>query len=210
MDDVGCAGPGPRVPGLVQEAGGRALSCHESEWPPDGAKAPARPSSCLVEAPLGVEMGFGMGTGGCPPGGVRPKAVPYSPQLPLQCKRPHPGKGKGFCLPNIWVPFTRLRQPKPSLLADGVSGVETASGLSRSSSENTQAAGLSPGHAACQSPGVWHLESWAGGREGRVSGKADLLGWAGSIYPGDLSLGGVLTSPLVLTTSEPLPALVHH
>ena len=49
--------------GSVQKEGGRAVSCHYREMPPEGAEGRSKSKSCLVVAPPGSEMGFKMGLG---------------------------------------------------------------------------------------------------------------------------------------------------
>ena len=95
-----------------QEAGGRALSCCWRERSPEGAEAPAEPSSCLVLAFPGSTMGSEMRMGGPQPhpsGGVQQGGVGYGSPLTLQTKPAHLVKGKWFCLEHIWVTFSWLR-----------------------------------------------------------------------------------------------------
>lgn len=111
--DLRVTSPGqPMALSRRQEAGGRALSCCWRERSPEGAEAPAEPSSCLVLAFPGSTMGSEMRMGGPQPhpsGGVQQGGVGYRSPLTLQTKPAHLVKGKWFCLEHIWVTFSWLR-----------------------------------------------------------------------------------------------------
>ena len=62
------------IHGFGQEAGGRALSCHLRDWPPEGDRAPTEPSSCLALAnpspEVRLELGMIVPTGTMDPTGA--------------------------------------------------------------------------------------------------------------------------------------------
>lgn len=149
------------VPGVCQEARGSARSCYWREFPPEGAKAPPKPSTCLRLALPGSEMGsrwvwrISQEVSGLQATCDSPVITgsPVNRDMVLHLHSGSLSFGSGSL---------------KSIPLDSTVRALASLGFSRSRSLNPQEESPWLEYWACCFPesglhGVWHLEGWAGG-----------------------------------------------